>query len=113
MSTCRSSHNCRPSRSIISSLRVMGTRGGALLDLGAAQGKRLTLLGADGDTLVETAPVDIQLPFSPEASVQEHFLKHLQAGQQPETSAERGIAVIQVLEGAYRSSQTGRDVVIE
>ncbi len=94
-------------------LVVMGTRGGALLDLGAAQGKRLTLLGADGDTLVETAPVDIQLPFSPEASVQEHFLKHLQAGQQPETSAERGIAVIQVLEGAYRSSQTGRDVVIE
>lgn len=93
-------------------LVVMGTEGGAMLDLGAPQGKRLTLLGADGDTLTETTPVDIQLPYTPEASIQEHFIRRVSAGQQPETTPARGLAVVQVIDGAYRSSQSGREVMI-
>ncbi|MBI2505322.1 MAG: hypothetical protein HYW07_19070, partial [Candidatus Latescibacteria bacterium] len=76
-------------------------------------GKRLTLLGADGDTLTEVTPVDIQLPYTSEASIQEHFIRRVVAGQQPETTAARGLAVVQVIEAAYRSSESGRDVVIE
>ena len=94
-------------------LVLMGTQGGAILDLSAPQGKRLTLLGADGETLTEVIPVDIQLPFAPEASIQEHFIRRVAAGQQPETTPARGLAVVQVIEGAYRSSQSGHEVVIE
>jgi predicted dehydrogenase len=94
-------------------LVVMGDQGGAILDLGAPQGKRLTLMGAEGETHTETTPVDIQLPCAPEASIQEHFVRRVAAGQQPETTPARGLAVVQVIDGAYRSSQSGRDVVIE
>jgi predicted dehydrogenase len=94
-------------------LVVMGDQGGAILDLNAAQGKRLTLMSAEGETHSEITPVDIQLPFTPEASIQEHFIRRVSAGQEPETTPDRGLAVVQVIEGAYRSSQSGRDVVIE
>ncbi|MBM3279419.1 MAG: Gfo/Idh/MocA family oxidoreductase [Candidatus Handelsmanbacteria bacterium] len=94
-------------------LVVMGTEGGAILDLSAPQGKRLTVMGAEGETHQEITPVDIQLPFTPEASIQEHFIRRVAAGQQPETTAERGLAVVQVIDGAYRSSQSGHEVVIE
>lgn len=94
-------------------ITVLGTEGGAIFDMSAPQGKRLTLFGADGNTLTETTPVDIVLPERPEASVQEHLLKCLDAGRSPSNSAETGLAVMRVLDAIYQSSETGRDVVIE
>lgn len=93
-------------------ITVLGSEGGAIFDMAAPQGKRLTLFGADGNTLVETTPVDIVLPAQPEATVQEHFIRCLKEGRQPDNSAERGLAVMHALDAVYRSSETGRDVVI-
>ena len=92
---------------------VFGTSGGAILDILAPQGKRLTLLGADDDTLLEATPLDIRLPTHPEATVQEHFAKSIVTGCELQNSAEHGLAVMRVLDAVYRSSETGRDVVIE
>jgi predicted dehydrogenase len=94
------------------SLTVLGTRGGAILNLGAPQGQRLTLFGEDDNTLLEAIPVDIRLPTPPEATVQEHVVRSIRAGRQPENSAERGLAVMRVLEAIYQSSAVGRDVVL-
>ncbi len=93
-------------------ITVLGTEGGAIWDMQAPQGEQLTLFGADGSTLVETAPVEIVLPETPEATVQEHFIRCLSERRQPENSAERGLAVMRVLDAIYRSSETGRDVVL-
>lgn len=93
-------------------ITVLGTEGGAIFDMAAPQGKRLTLFGADGNTLTETTPVEIVLPEKPEATVQEHFIKCLNRGCQPSNSAETGIAVMRILDAIYQSSETGRDVVI-
>jgi predicted dehydrogenase len=95
------------------SVSVMGTRGGALFDLTAPQGKRLTVYGADDNTLWESTLADIRLPEPPDASVQAHFIRNLIAGTTPENSADRGVAVMQVLEAVYQSSASGHDVTIE
>jgi len=94
------------------SITVLGARGGAILNLGAPQGQRLTLFGEEDNTLFEVAPVDIRLPAPPEATVQEHVVHSIRAGRQPENSAERGLAVMRALEAIYRSSATGRDVAL-
>lgn len=94
------------------SVTVFGTQKGAILDLGAPQGQRLTLFGEDENTLIEMTPVDIRFPQPPEATVQEHFIKSIRAGRQPENSGERGLAVMRVIDAIYQSSATGRDVVI-
>lgn len=93
-------------------ITVLGTEGGAIFDMAAPQGKRLTLFGADGNTLTETSPTDIVLPVHPEASVQEHFVRCLNTGCPPDNSAETGLAVMQALDAIYRSSEMGRDVLI-
>jgi predicted dehydrogenase len=93
-------------------ITVLGTQGGAYLDLAAPQGKRLTLFGADGNTLTETTPVEIVLPELHEATVHEHFVRSIQAHAAPQNSAACGLAVMRVLDAVYRSSETGRDVVI-
>lgn len=93
-------------------ITIFGTEGGAVLDPGKPQGQRLTLFGMDGETWTETVPVDIHLAEGVEPSVQAHVVARIKAGQAPENSAERGLAVMQVIEGIYRSSETGREVVI-
>jgi predicted dehydrogenase len=94
------------------SVSVFGTQGGALVDLTQPPGKRLTLFGADGNTLLETVPVDIQLPIPVETSVQEHFIDCLRTHRRPDNSAERGLAVMRVLDAVYQSSATGCDVTL-
>lgn len=96
------------------SITIYGTRGGALLNMDdfRKQEQSLTLFGEVDGSFVETSPVDIILPEPAEASVQEHFINSIRSGRQPENSAERGLAVMRVLDAIYESSKTGRDVVI-
>jgi len=93
-------------------LTLLGTEGGAMIDFGAGAGRRLTLFSEQEGAFVETTPVDIQLPFQPEATPQEHFLKALREGREPETSAERGLAVMRVLDAVYQSSASGKEVAL-
>ncbi|MBI4553298.1 MAG: Gfo/Idh/MocA family oxidoreductase [Candidatus Latescibacteria bacterium] len=95
------------------SVTVFGTQGGAILDLNAPQGQRLTLFSEDGSARFETTPMDIRLSEQPDASVQEHFVRSIRAGRQPENAGECGLAVMRVIDAIYQSSATGRDVVIE
>jgi predicted dehydrogenase len=92
---------------------VFGTAGGAILDLSAAKGQRVTLFGEQDQTLFEQTLVGIHIPEPQPASVQEHVVQSIRAGRKPENAGERGLAVMRVIDGIYRSSETGRDVVIE
>ena len=94
------------------SITVFGTKGGAILDMSAPQDRRLTLFAEQEYTYTETTPAEIRLPEAREASVQEHFVNSLRAGQQPENSAERGLAVMRVIEAVYASSESGGQVII-
>jgi predicted dehydrogenase len=94
------------------SVAVFGTLGGAILDLSSPAGQRLTLFGQDGETLVDSSPVDIRLADPPEASVQAHFVAAVRAGHTPENSGERGLAVMRAIDSIYRSSATGAAVAI-
>jgi len=93
-------------------LTLFGTRGGAILDMSAPQERRLTLFGQQAETYTEAVPLSIQLPEPREASVQEHFINCLREGRAPENSAERGLAVMRVLEAIYLSSASGREVTV-
>ncbi|MGI9234821.1 MAG: gfo/Idh/MocA family oxidoreductase, partial [Woeseiaceae bacterium] len=46
-----------------------------------------------------------------EATMQEHIVKRMIAGEQPDCSAERALQVMKVIESWYESSQTGREVI--
>ncbi len=94
------------------SVTILGTRGGAVFNLLAPQGKRLTLFEADGDTLLESTPVDIRLTPAPDASVQAHFICSLRDRCMPENTGERGLAVMRILDAIYQSSASGKDVTI-
>ncbi|MBM3263754.1 MAG: Gfo/Idh/MocA family oxidoreductase [candidate division Zixibacteria bacterium] len=91
---------------------VMGTEGGAILDLNAAKGQRLTLFGDQEGTLFEQTLTSIHLPTPQPASVQEHVVESIRAGRTAENSAERGLAVMRVIDAIYRSGETGREVKI-
>jgi predicted dehydrogenase len=93
-------------------IAVMGTRGGAILNMKAPPGERLTIYGADGNTLLESTPVDIQLAHAPESSIQEHVLNSIRAGREPDTRAELGLAIMRVIDAIYESSATGRGIAI-
>ncbi|NLG26380.1 MAG: Gfo/Idh/MocA family oxidoreductase [Chloroflexi bacterium] len=91
---------------------VFGSEGGAILDLAAPKEGRLTLYGKSGDTYVETRPVEVLLPEPPEASIQLHFVNCLRTGRTPDTSAERGLAEMKVLDAIYASSEQRREIVL-
>ena len=95
------------------SVTIYGTEGGAILDLARPAGQRLTLFSERGGTMVESKPVaGIQLDPDAEKSVQEHFVRCLEAGVEPETSAACGLAVMRIIDAAYRSSATGELVQV-
>ena len=94
-------------------ITVFGTQGGAILDQSQPAGKRLALFGSDGETQLDYTPQSIALRSPREATVQEHFVRSVQAGRQPENSASCGLAVMRTIDAVYRSSATGRDVTIE
>ena len=93
------------------SVTVYGTKGGAVLD-GFHPSPRLTLFGEEDTGLLETTVSDIHLPEPVEATVQEHFLKCIRAGRQPEVTGECGLAAMRVIDAVYESSATGQTVVI-
>jgi predicted dehydrogenase len=93
-------------------LTVFGTQGGAILDQSQPAGKRLALFSSDGDTQLDYTPHSIVLRSPREATVQEHFVRCVQAGRQPENSMECGLAVMRTIDAVYRSSATGRDITL-
>jgi len=102
-----SSHN-QPSWQI----NVYGEKGGAVVDAEKPEGRRITRYTVeDNKSATENVGLsDITLP--PEASVQEHVVKRMIAGEAPDCSAERALQVMKVIEGWYQSSESGRDVDI-
>ena len=95
------------------SITVFGTRGGAILDQSQPAGKRLSLFMADGQSQLDTTPHSIVLGSPREATVQEHFVRSVQAGREPENSMQCGLAVMRIIDAVYRSSAAGRDVALE
>jgi len=96
------------------SVTVYGTEGGAILDLRSPASQRLTLFSERRGTIVESKPLEgIQLAPDAEKSVQEHFVRSLEAGREPETSAACGLAVMRIIDAAYRSSATGELVQLD
>jgi predicted dehydrogenase len=87
-----------------------GDKGGAIIDAQKPAGRRITRLVAANSELIEGVidPDDIAAP--PEASLQQHVVARLRAGEVPECSAERAYQVMRVIDAWYRSSETG-DVV--
>ncbi len=92
------------------SITVFGTRGGAILDQGQPAGKRLALFTDEGGAQLDGAPQSITLGSPREATVQEHFVRSVQAGREPENSMQCGLAVMRIMDAVYRSSASGRDV---
>lgn len=93
-------------------LTILGTRGGAIFDLGAPSGQRLTLFSDDEWSLLETKPSELQLAPDADRSIQEHFVRSLAAGRPPETNGTRGLAVIRVIDAIYRSSSAGHEILL-
>jgi predicted dehydrogenase len=94
------------------SLTLLGTRGGAMLDMSAPAGQRLTLFGEDDSGLLEMTPFDVQLPPDAERTVQEHVVRSVASARLPEVSGARGLAVMRVIDAIYESELSGREVAI-
>jgi len=54
----------------------------------------------------------VLLAEPPEPSIQAHFVNCLRTGRTPDTSAERGLAEMKVLDALYGSSEQRREIVI-
>lgn len=94
-------------------ITLMGTQGGAVLDLSMPAGKRLSLFGRQGHALTEWTPTEIDVSAFPDRSVQEHFVRCIRQGIVPETSAERGVAMMRLVDAMYRSSEEQREITLE
>ena len=91
-------------------ISVYGEKGGATIDAEKPAGQRITrFVERDSNPAVETVSPD-EITSPPEASVQEHVVKRVIAGEAPDCSAERALQVMKVIEGWYQSSESGREV---
>lgn len=95
------------------SVTLFGAKGGAILDLSKPAGGRLTLFQRIGGSFVESNPVEVKVANPPAPSIQAHFVNCLREGCTPDTSAERGVAEMKVLDAIYESGEKGRDVTID
>lgn len=87
-------------------IRIYGTEGEAVIDYAQAGGLRYRLSGDTGW---------MQLPFDkPDRFVlqAEHFLKSVAAGAPASPGANEALAVMRVIEGAYRSAESGNRVAV-
>lgn len=87
-------------------IRIYGTEGQAVIDYAQPGGLRYRLAD-DADWT--------QLPFDkPDRFVlqAEHFLKSVVAGTPPSPGADEALAVMRVIEGAYRSAESGSRVTV-
>lgn len=91
---------------------VCGSEGGAILDLAAPKAERLVVYTRMDGTYVETRAAEVVLPQPPEGTIQAHFVNCLRAGRVPDTSAERGLAEMKVLDAIYASSEQQREISI-
>ncbi|MEL7186502.1 MAG: Gfo/Idh/MocA family oxidoreductase [Pseudomonadota bacterium] len=91
---------------------VYGEHGGAVIDAHRPAGSRMTRFElVDGETVASDATLD-EVGEPPEASLQEHVVTRMMAGQLPDCSAERALQVMRVIDGWYRSSESGAEVVL-
>lgn len=87
-------------------IRIYGTEGEAIIDYAQPGGLRYRLAGdADWTQLAS----DLSDRFVLQA---EHFLKSVAAGTSPSPGAKEALAVMQVIEAAYRSAESGSHVLI-
>jgi predicted dehydrogenase len=92
---------------------VYGEQGGAVVSAGGhPDDRRLTLFSSQDTVPVseEVSVADFSLPM--ESSLQAHVVNCLKAGEASQCSAERALQVTRVIEAWYRSSESGRDVLI-
>ncbi|HEY3329994.1 MAG TPA: Gfo/Idh/MocA family oxidoreductase [Capsulimonadaceae bacterium] len=83
---------------------ILGTEGGADLE-------PLTIYKNMNGTPVDIKPQFPQLAGH-EAEIV-HFIDCITGGKQPISTAEQGLHILQILDAIYRSSQSGKEVVIE
>lgn len=87
-------------------IRIYGTEGEAVIDYAQKDGLRYRL-ASDTDWT--------QLPFDqPDRFVRqaEHFLKSVAAGTPPSPGAAEALAVMRVIEGAYRAAESGSRIAV-
>jgi glucose-fructose oxidoreductase len=85
--------------------RIYGSEGEAIIDYSQPGGLRYKLAGD---------PEWTQLPFDqPDRFYQQarHFLQAILTGSPPAVSGQDGIAVMRVIDAAYRSARTGAERV--
>ena len=93
-------------------INVYGEKGGAVIDAERPAGQRITRFTLeDNEPAIEMVKA-AEITGPPEASVQEHVVKRLVAGEAPDCSAENALQVMKVIESWYQSSETGRDVTL-
>lgn len=92
---------------------VFGAEGGMILDLAAPKADQLRIYTKLNGSYVEAKPMEVLLPDPPEPTVQAHFINCLRTGRTPDTSDERGLAEMKVLDAIYASSDEQREIGIE
>lgn len=94
--------NCEP----YSYLELMGTKAGAKIT-----GNDLRIYGEMRDNLVNISPV---IPQRVDAFFEEmkHFVECIRTGNEPITTGQEIINVAKIIEAIYKSSETGREVLI-
>ncbi len=94
--------NCEP----YNYLELMGTKAGA-----KSTGDNLKIFSEIGDNLVDIAPV-ISRKNDPSVEQMKHFIESIRTGKEPITTPDEIINVAKILEGIYKSAETGREVLI-
>ena len=94
------------------SVSIYGDKGGAKIDAHKPAGQRITLFAVDADVPTETELAENDLTPAPEASLQEHVVQRMRAGETPECSAKRALQVMKVIDGWYQSSRSGAEVLL-
>lgn len=84
---------------------LLGTKGGA-------ETSPLRIFGEEHGTLLDITPVHIPKVNSYEAEVR-GFYDAIQNDTEPPVTGEQALNVMKILDGIYKSSETGREVVIE
>lgn len=84
---------------------LLGTEGGADLD-------PLAIYTTSEGVEVDTVP-NVRAEGGGHIQETEHFIKCIQTGKEPISTAEQGLHILQILDAIYRSAESGHEVVIK
>lgn len=85
-------------------ISVYGERGGAHIDAAQPAGQRMTRFTEQNGEPAAAAVTPAEIGQPPEASLQQHVVKRMRAGERPDCSAERALQVMRVIDAWYASA---------